>query len=42
MCRHEDHPFKLVANRISGKKYNCARDKEVLVLRIDDLDSLEQ
>lgn len=42
MCRHEDHPFKIVANRISGKKYNCASGKEVLVLRIDDLDSLEQ
>jgi len=42
MCKHEDHPFKTVASRISGKKYNCASSKEVLVLRIDDLDSLEQ
>ncbi len=41
MCRHEDHPFEIVATRISGKKYDCARDKEVLVLRIDNLDSLE-
>ncbi len=42
MCRHEDNPFEIVATRISGKKYNCARDKEVLVLRIDNLDSLKQ